>query len=81
MNKLIVALLEDDCSGLKCPEMRSSDWQYLCAGRQNGGNGCKIVDDALVHTDPNECTCIDYCLHTLDSATITLNSQKYFPSR
>ena len=32
MNKLIVALLEDDCSGQNCPEMRSSDWQYLCAG-------------------------------------------------
>lgn len=45
--------------------MRASEWQYLCA----------------VHDPPKSCCAIDYCCHTLDWATNTLTSPKYFPSR
>ena len=66
-NDLIVGFLFDDppCSAATCPEMRASEWQYLCA----------------VHETPKSCCAIDYCCHTLDWATNIVTSQKIFPSR
>ncbi|OAX83207.1 hypothetical protein ACJ72_02441 [Emergomyces africanus] len=66
-NNLIVAFFAEDppCSAQTCPEMRASEWQYLCA----------------VHDPPKSCCAIDYCCHTLDWATNILTSPKYFPSR
>lgn len=66
-NSLIIAFFADSppCSSLTCPEMRASEWQYLCA----------------VHEPPKSCCAIDYCCHTLDWATNILTSPKHFPSR
>ena len=66
-NSLIVACFSDTppCSSQTCPEMRASEWQYLCA----------------VHDPPKSCCAIDYCCHTLDWAANILTSQKHFPSR
>ena len=66
-NDLIVGFLFDDppCSAVTCPEMRASEWQFLCA----------------VHETPKSCCAIDYCCHTLDWATNIVTSQKIFPSR
>jgi Mob1/phocein family len=65
LNLLIVAMLEDGCSSLNCPEMRTLDCQYLCA----------------THDKPRECPATDYIVHTLDYTTALLNSSKLFPSR
>jgi hypothetical protein len=67
VNNLIIAFFAEDppCSAQTCPEMRASEWQYLCA----------------VHDPPKSCCAIDYCCHTLDWATSILTSPKYFPSR
>ncbi|RDW92111.1 Mob1 [Coleophoma crateriformis] len=66
-NDLIIGFLFDDppCSATTCPEMRASEWQFLCA----------------VHDSPKSCCAIDYCCHTLDWATNIVTSQKIFPSR
>ncbi|MCJ1237931.1 MOB member 4, phocein [Varicellaria rhodocarpa] len=66
-NFLIVAFFNDipPCSAQTCPEMRASEWQYLCA----------------VHDPPKSCCAIDYCCHTLDWAGNVLTSPKHFPSR
>ncbi|KAI4129943.1 MAG: hypothetical protein LQ347_003571 [Umbilicaria vellea] len=66
-NSLIVAFFAESppCSAQTCPEMRASEWQYLCA----------------VHDPPKSCCAIDYCCHTLDWAGNILTSQKHFPSR
>lgn len=66
-NQLICAFFADSppCSAATCPEMRASEWQYLCA----------------VHEPPKSCCAIDYSCHTLDWAANTLTSQKHFPSR
>ncbi|KAF2805651.1 Mob1/phocein [Mytilinidion resinicola] len=66
-NSIIIALFSDSppCSSHTCPEMRASEWQYLCA----------------VHDPPKSCCAIDYCCHTLDWAANTLTSPKHFPSR
>ena len=66
-NSLIIAFFAENppCSAQTCPEMRASEWQYLCA----------------VHDPPKPCCAIDYCCHTLDWATNILTSPKYFPSR
>lgn len=66
-NDLIIGFLFDDppCSAHTCPEMRASEWQFLCA----------------VHESPKGCCAIDYCCHTLDWATNIVTSQKIFPSR
>ncbi|KAI9746183.1 MAG: hypothetical protein M1818_000864 [Claussenomyces sp. TS43310] len=66
-NDLIVGFLFDSppCSSSTCPEMRASEWQFLCA----------------VHESPKSCCAIDYCCHTLDWATNIVTSQKIFPSR
>ncbi|RAK99233.1 Mob1 family protein [Aspergillus ibericus CBS 121593] len=67
VNNLLIAFFADSppCSAQTCPEMRASEWQYLCA----------------VHDPPKSCCAIDYCCHTLDWATNILTSPKYFPSR
>jgi hypothetical protein len=61
------ALMDDKpaCSSQTCPEMRASEWQYLCA----------------VHEPPKSCCAIDYVNHTLDWAANVLTSTKIFPSR
>ncbi|KAK2740735.1 hypothetical protein FQN57_005967 [Myotisia sp. PD_48] len=66
-NNLVIAFFAEDppCSAQTCPEMRASEWQYLCA----------------VHDPPKSCCAIDYCCHTLDWATNVLTSPKLFPSR
>ena len=66
-NNVIVAFYNETppCSKDTCPEMRASEWQYLCA----------------VHDPPKSCSAIDYCVHTLDWAANVLTSPKYFPSR
>lgn len=66
-DQLIVHFFNDSppCSAQTCPEMRASEWQYLCA----------------VHEPPKPCCAIDYSCHTLDWAATTLVSQKHFPSR
>jgi hypothetical protein len=67
VNNLLIAFFTEEppCSAQTCPEMRASEWQYLCA----------------VHDPPKPCCAIDYCCHTLDWATHILTSPKYFPSR
>ena len=67
VNNLIIAFFAENppCSAQTCPEMRASEWQYLCA----------------VHDPPKSCCAIDYSCHTLDWATNILTSPKYFPSR
>ena len=67
INIIMVSLFADDppCSASTCPEMRASEWQYLCA----------------VHDPPKSCCAIDYCCHTLDWAANTLTSPRHFPSR
>ncbi|KAL2872675.1 Mob1 family protein [Aspergillus lucknowensis] len=67
VNNLITAFFAEapPCSSQTCPEMRASEWQYLCA----------------VHDPPKACCAIDYCCHTLDWATNILTSPKHFPSR
>ncbi|KAI4173159.1 MAG: hypothetical protein LQ343_003086 [Gyalolechia ehrenbergii] len=64
---VLVGFYSDDppCSKDTCPEMRASEWQYLCA----------------VHDPPKACYAIDYCNHTLDWAANQLTSPKIFPSR
>ncbi|KPI37454.1 MOB kinase activator-like 4 [Cyphellophora attinorum] len=63
----IMRLMDDKpaCSSQTCPEMRASEWQYLCA----------------VHEPPKSCCAIDYVNHTLDWAANVLTSTKIFPSR
>jgi Mob1/phocein family len=66
-NSLIVGFLFDTppCSATTCPEMRASEWQFLCA----------------VHEQPKSCCAIDYCCHTLDWAANVVTDPKIFPSR
>jgi len=66
-NDVIVGFINDrpPCTADTCPEMRASEWQYLCA----------------VHDPPKSCCAMDYSCHTLDWAANTLTSQKHFPSR
>ncbi|KAI1133097.1 Mob1/phocein [Nemania abortiva] len=66
-NSLIIGFLFDSppCSSATCPEMRASEWQFLCA----------------VHDQPKSCCAIDYCCHTLDWAANVVTNPKIFPSR
>ncbi|KAI1824198.1 Mob1/phocein [Xylaria intraflava] len=66
-NSLIIGFLFDapPCSSVTCPEMRASEWQFLCA----------------VHDQPKSCCAIDYCCHTLDWAANIVTNPKIFPSR
>ncbi|KAL8871224.1 MAG: hypothetical protein Q9174_002901, partial [Haloplaca sp. 1 TL-2023] len=53
------------CTEETCPEMRASEWQYLCAS----------------HDPPKACCAISYSYHTLEWAENQLSSVKNFPSR
>ncbi|PNS21717.1 MOB-like protein phocein [Sphaceloma murrayae] len=66
-NTTLISLFSDTpaCSASTCPEMRASEWQYLCAA----------------HDPPKSCCAIDYCCHTLDWSATQLTSSKLFPSR
>ncbi|KAL8824555.1 MAG: hypothetical protein Q9170_008122 [Blastenia crenularia] len=66
-NAVIIGFYNDDppCSKDTCPEMRASEWQYLCA----------------VHDPPKACYAIDYCNHTLHWAADQVSMTKNFPSR
>lgn len=66
-NTMAIELFADNppCSSTTCPEMRASEWQYLCAA----------------HEPPKSCCAIDYCCHTLDWCATALTSTKLFPSR
>ncbi|KAK4165897.1 MOB kinase activator-like 4 [Cladorrhinum sp. PSN259] len=66
-NELISGFFSDNppCSAATCPEMRASEWQFLCA----------------VHDQPKSCCAIDYCCHTLDWAANVVTNPKIFPSR
>ncbi|KAG9533606.1 Mob1/phocein, partial [Aureobasidium melanogenum] len=66
-NMMACGLFADNppCSAATCPEMRASEWQYLCAA----------------HEPPKSCCAIDYCCHTLDWCATALTSTKLFPSR
>ncbi|PSK34110.1 MOB-like protein phocein [Elsinoe australis] len=66
-NTILISLFSDSppCSASTCPEMRASEWQYLCAA----------------HDPPKSCCAIDYCCHTLDWSATQLTSSKLFPSR
>ncbi|KAI9636416.1 Mob1/phocein, partial [Dioszegia hungarica] len=63
----LVSQLLSHCTKESCPEMKADQWQYLCVAHGSGVS--------------EECSAIDYILHTLDSATAILNSTKNFPSR
>jgi NADH:ubiquinone oxidoreductase subunit C len=65
MNGLAVKL-QSECNPVVCTQMTASEqWIYLCAA----------------HKNPQECSAIDYTLHTLHGAASLLNSNKHFPSR
>ena len=52
------------CDRSSCPQMKATDeWMYLCAA----------------HKQPQECSAIDYIIHTLDGTAALLNSNKWFP--
>ncbi|GAA5842772.1 hypothetical protein JCM11251_001488 [Rhodosporidiobolus azoricus] len=55
------------CTQSTCPEMRASDWLFLCAAHS--------------HPPSPPCSAIDYSLHCSDGAQALLNSSRYFPSR
>jgi len=59
-------LFKDICNQNTCPKMKATDdWLFLCAS----------------HSSIQECSAIDYFIHTLDSTSATLNSEKLFPKR
>lgn len=66
LNQLVCQLLQnEECTQERCTEMKAGEWLYLCA----------------THAQPQNCSAIDYALHTLDGATALLNNSKYFKSR
>lgn len=65
LNRLVVDLAEV-CTTSACPVMKATDeWVYLCAA----------------HRQPQECSAMDYTLHTLDGTSALLNSFTLFPLR
>mmetsp|Transcript_23498 Transcript_23498/g.41648 ORF Transcript_23498/g.41648 Transcript_23498/m.41648 type:complete len:209 (+) Transcript_23498:479-1105(+) len=63
---LLVVQLQGVCTPSFCPKMKATDdWMYLCA----------------THKTPQECSAIDYMVHTIDNSTALLQSNKYFSSR
>ncbi|VDP08047.1 unnamed protein product [Soboliphyme baturini] len=65
LNGLAVRL-QEVCDPNVCKLMTATEqWIFLCAA----------------HTNPKECSAIDYTRHTLDGAACLLNSNRYFPSR
>jgi hypothetical protein len=56
--------LSSVCNQTTCPQMKATDeWMYLCAA----------------HKQPQECSALDYIIHTLDGTAALLNSNKWFP--
>mmetsp|Transcript_4175 Transcript_4175/g.4653 ORF Transcript_4175/g.4653 Transcript_4175/m.4653 type:complete len:140 (-) Transcript_4175:1005-1424(-) len=63
---ILMVQLQGVCTGTTCPKMKATeDWIYLCAS----------------HKSPQECSAIDYMIHTLDHATSMLQNNKNFNSR
>ena len=61
-----VVKLPSVCTHQTCPKMKATDeWLFLCA----------------CHKTPQECSAMDYSLHTMDGAATVLNSQRYFAER
>lgn len=59
-------MLHGTCTRENCPQMKATDeWMYLCAA----------------HKQPQECSAMDYIIHTLDGTCSLLTSCKWFPSR
>eukprot|EP00993_Chasmostoma_nieuportense_P004629 NODE_5287_length_674_cov_20.394881_g5124_i0.p1 GENE.NODE_5287_length_674_cov_20.394881_g5124_i0~~NODE_5287_length_674_cov_20.394881_g5124_i0.p1 ORF type:complete len:212 (+),score=60.06 NODE_5287_length_674_cov_20.394881_g5124_i0:30-665(+) len=65
LNQFVVRFFEV-CTPASCPKMKATDeWLFLCA----------------CHKVPQECSAMDYSLHTIDGAATVLNSQRYFADR
>jgi len=65
LNHFVVNLMPV-CNNRSCPKMKATDeWLFLCA----------------CHKTPQECSAMDYSLHTVDGAATVLNSQRYFAER
>jgi hypothetical protein len=63
---LLVVQLQGICTSKVCPKMKATDeWLYLCAS----------------HKQPQECSAIDYMIHSLDHATAIMHNTKNFNSR
>ncbi|WVQ98044.1 hypothetical protein IAU59_005166 [Kwoniella sp. CBS 9459] len=65
LTPLVTALLPI-CNPTTCPEMKADEWLYLCSAHGGGAE---------------QCSAIDYILHTLESTTGILNDPHNFPSR
>ncbi|OCF45900.1 hypothetical protein I317_00388 [Kwoniella heveanensis CBS 569] len=65
LTPLVTALLPI-CNPTTCPEMKAGEWLYLCSAHGGGAE---------------QCSAIDYILHTLESTTGILNDPHNFPSR
>ncbi|WVF69818.1 hypothetical protein IAT40_004597 [Kwoniella sp. CBS 6097] len=65
LTPLVIALLPI-CNPTTCPEMKADEWLYLCSAHGGGAE---------------QCSAIDYILHTLESTTGILNDPHNFPSR
>jgi hypothetical protein len=66
-----------------CAEMKAGEWLYLCIAHGNE-EVCfvHITTSTIDLTSRFSLGCaIDYILHTVDSATVLLNSPRRFPSR
>jgi hypothetical protein len=53
------------CDPNVCTEMKAGEFQYLCAA----------------HQAPQNCSALDYTIHTVDGSIALLNSNKFFQSR
>ena len=63
---LLVVQLQGICTNKVCPKMKATDeWLYLCAS----------------HKSPQECSAIDYMIHSLDHSTAIVHNTKNFNSR
>lgn len=60
-----VAFIADDCNSETCPKMIAHKWEFLCAA----------------HKKPQDCSAIDYIVHTLNGFIGLLNNKSIFPSR
>lgn len=61
----IVVILAPVCTSSSCPKMIASKYEFLCAA----------------HGKPQECSAIDYVIHTLEGFQDMLNEKEMFPSR
>ncbi|KAJ3095981.1 Glyceraldehyde-3-phosphate dehydrogenase 2 [Phlyctochytrium planicorne] len=81
MNELAV-LLGEICTKDTCPDMKTGEWQYLCAAHASPQPVSFPVPVLEIYkVIALQCSAIDYIVHTLDGATALLSSPKYFPSR